>query len=135
MAASALEIETRRVLARLRDFLQTRDRAVVLALLLSVVPLPPSNAIALVLSVVNLILIGSGRLPRSDLGLVLAAMALSVGSGCFFFYVFGDMIRLLLQNLVHLFHWLSALGVELHHLLDAPAGSSSSVGAAGYRQI
>lgn len=122
MPASALEIEARRVLASLREHLRDGDRAVVLAFLLSLVPFPLTSAMAAVISLLNLLLIATGRLSRANLTMVLAALALSALSAVLFFYIFGDLMRESLSQAARLVSRILSLPHDLMRSLDALPG-------------
>ena len=69
---SALELELRNLLFRLRNWLFRHDRAVLFGVALCCVPFPPANLLGLGITVVNLLLVRAGRLDRSEVPLLLA---------------------------------------------------------------
>lgn len=58
-----------------KDSIQNRDRAVVIAALLSFTPIFPACTIGAVISILNLYLVKIGTLKRSELGLSLTSLA------------------------------------------------------------
>lgn len=122
MPASALETEARRILASLRAHLRESDRAVVVAFVLSLVPFPLTSVMAAVISLLNLLLIATGRLSRANLTLVLAALMFSALSAGLFFYFFGDLMREFLAQAARLVGRILALPQDLMRSLEAMPG-------------
>lgn len=72
---SKLEIFFLGKVQALKDSIQNRDRAVVIAALLSFTPIFPACMIGAVISIVNLYLVKMGSLKRSELRLSLFSLA------------------------------------------------------------
>lgn len=75
---SQLEIALEEFFVRLRQSVRSRDRAVVLGVILSCIPVFPACLLGAVVCLMNLLLISSERLPRENLGL--ARLGLVVGA-------------------------------------------------------
>ncbi|GAB0114586.1 hypothetical protein AcidC75_21100 [Acidisoma sp. C75] len=84
-----MEIEVTKAVQRLARSVAGRDRAVLLGLLLSATPFPPSTLIGLLLDLVNLGLIAGGSLNRRELGLVLGAICLAFANFAFLVFLLG----------------------------------------------
>src|SRR5579859_7641187 len=80
MYGSAIEQEARERVARLRIELRTRDRGVLLGLLLSVVPVPPVALMGIAVDTINLRLVARGRLDVRERRLVCISLTLGVVS-------------------------------------------------------
>ena len=92
MDESAIERDLRSRLDRLALSLRGHDRGVVLGALLCACPLPPTAVAGLVVSVINLGLIRSGKLSSRELpfvraSLLVGATAFAIGSLAIFFLV------------------------------------------------
>lgn len=86
---SALETEVAKAAERLRRNVAERDRAVLIGLLLSVTPFPPSAFLGLLLSFLNLALILNGKLARREMPLVAVAILLALANLSVFVLLLG----------------------------------------------
>lgn len=86
---SVLEIEIGKVVRRALHYFLYLDRAVLLGLLLSIVPFPPSTCIGVILDLLNLGLILTGALDRRAAGPVLIALAIGVLNLYAFVFLLG----------------------------------------------
>ncbi len=74
---SVLEQEVRRLVFRFRAWVVVRDRAVVFGALLCCVPFLPVTAVGVLISLGNLLLWRLGKLPSSEVPVLIAALLLA----------------------------------------------------------
>jgi len=98
MHGSAIEHEAREWIARLRVELRTRDRGVLLGLLLSVVPIPPVALMGIVIDALNLRLLTRGRLAASERRLVRFSLILGLASFALGIALFAGFEHLIMQG-------------------------------------
>ena len=108
---SALEREISRQISGLRIGLIHHDRAVVLGLVLSLLPVPPATAAGLLLTLFNLALLSAGKLARSELPLLAIGLTACLGYIVLWYYlgtlVFGlDLPRRLSDAAWRVLPWL-----------------------------
>lgn len=110
-----METEVAKAAERLRRDVAERDRAVLIGLLLSVTPFPPSAFLGLLLSFLNLALILNGRLARREMPLVVVAILLALVNLAVFVLLLGifrseiiglwnNAARLVMRLVAMLFH-------------------------------
>jgi len=84
MQPSAIEKEFTRIIFGLRTWLRRHDRAVIIGLMMSIIPLPPVTVAGILLGLANLMLLKTGKLDRSEKkiirnGLVFGVLILLLG--------------------------------------------------------
>jgi apolipoprotein N-acyltransferase len=74
---SVLEREARLLLLRFRDWGRERDRAVLFGTLLCCVPFLPVTFVGLAITLLNLLLVRLGKLPRAELPALIFALGMT----------------------------------------------------------
>lgn len=99
---SAIEVELEKAIRSLARVGSTHDRAVLIGLILSLTPFPPSNLIGLLLDALNLGLIARGLLSRNELSMVIVSICFA-SFNLLIFFIFLGWIQPELTGLWHHF--------------------------------
>lgn len=112
---SALEIELIKISRSIFRATSVHDRAVVIGLILSATPFPPSNLVGLVIDLFNLFLITRGSLGRNELLLVIVSICLASLNLIIFLSLFAEVEPEFLGLWRHIFNIIrGSISVFLH---------------------
>lgn len=126
MHGSAIEHEAREWIARLRVEIRTRDRGVLLGLLLSLVPVPPVALMGIAIDAVNLRLLARGRLAASERRLVRISLILGLASFVLGVVLFAGFAHLVAQGAVAGTGLIGQIWHELRSLIDPLLNNGAS---------
>lgn len=87
---SELEKFALQKLQRLRNFLHDRDRGVVFGTALAVIPIFPACTIGFIVSVFNVILLNSGKLPQKEKQFIIVGLVVGLFSSILWLYLIAN---------------------------------------------